>query len=205
MRRTFTSLVLGVALLVGGGGVGFAQSWKDAPKVTDAFEAYESGDFVTAAREWRTQAEQGNEVAQFNLGLMYERGEGVTQDFQEAVRWYRLSAAQGEAVAQSHLGGMYRDGEGVLQDYREALKWFRMAASQGYATAQASLGAMYATGRGVIQDDVYAHMWSNMAAANGSKIGAENRDLAAKRMTNGQISQAQELARQCVAKNYKGC
>jgi TPR repeat protein len=189
-------LSIALALLVGGGEAGGAQD------LMKGYEAFESGDFSTALREWKAQ---GSAVAQNNVGSMYEHGQGVTQDYQEAVKWYRLSAAQGEAVAQSNLGGMYRDGKGVLQDYREALKWFRMAASQGNATAQASLGAMYGTGRGVIQDDVYAHMWSNMAAASGSKIGAENRDLAAKRMTNGQIAQAQELARQCVAKKYKGC
>ena len=196
MRRTIMKLGIALALLVGGGGVGRAQD------LMKGYEAYERGDFSTALREWKAQ---GSAVAQNNVGAMYENGEGVTQDYQEAVKWYRLSAAQGDATAQSNLGGMYRDGKGVLQDYREALKWFRMAAAQGDEIAQASLGAMYATGRGVIQDDVYAHMWSNMAAANGSKIGAENRDLAAKKMTNAQIAQAQELARQCVAKNYKGC
>jgi hypothetical protein len=205
MKRTFTSLVLGVTLLVGGGGAGFAQSRKDAPKVTDAFEAYRSGDFVTAAREWRTQAEQGNEVAQVNLGLMYEKGKGVTQDFQEAVRWYRLSAEQGEAHAQFSMGVMYREGRGVAQDYRAAVNWFRLAASQGHADAQSSLGAMYGTGRGVIQDYIYAHMWSNIAAINGKESSVKNRDTSASRMTKEQIAQAQELARRCVAKNYKGC
>ena len=205
MKRTFTSLVLGVTLLVGGGGVGFAQSWKDAPKITDAFEAYQSGDFVTAAREWRTQAEQGNEVAQVNLGLMYEKGKGVTQDFQEAVRWYRLSAEQGVAHAQFSMGVMYREGRGVAQDYRAAVNWFRLAASQGHADAQSSLGAMYGTGRGVIQDYIYAHMWSNIAAINDKESSVKNRDTIASMMTKEQIAQAQELARRCVVKNYKGC
>lgn len=196
MKRTFTSLVLGLALLVGGGGVGRAQD------LMKGYEAFESGDFTTALREWKAQ---GSAVAQNNVGTMYEHGQGVAQDYQEAVKWYRLSAAQGLAVAQQNLGAMYRDGKGVLQDYREALKWFRMAASQGDASAQASLGAMYGLGQGVIQDDVYGHMWSNIAAANGNAIAAKNRDIAARKMTNEQIARAQELARQCVAKNYKGC
>jgi TPR repeat protein len=196
MRRTIMKLGIALALLVGGGGVGRAQD------LMKGYEAYERGDFSAALREWKAQ---GSAVAQNNVGAMYEHGKGVTQDYQEAVKWYRLSAAQGLAGAQSNLGGMYRDGKGVLQDYREALKWFRMAAAQGDAIAQASLGAMYGNGRGVIQDDVYAHMWSNMGAASGNEIAAQNRDLVAKKMTNAQIAQAQELARQCVAKNYKGC
>ena len=38
------------------------------------------GDFATALREWRPLAEQGDAGAQFNLGLMYNEGQGVPQD-----------------------------------------------------------------------------------------------------------------------------
>src|ERR1017187_3210827 len=38
--------------------------------------------------------------AQFNLGLMYANGEGVTQNYAEAARWYRKAADQGDAKAQ---------------------------------------------------------------------------------------------------------
>ena len=54
--------------------------------------------------------------AQFNLGLMYDKGEGVPQDDAEAVRWYRLAAEQGHAEAQANLGWMYDAGRGVPQD-----------------------------------------------------------------------------------------
>lgn len=63
--------------------------------------AAQSGDFATALKEWRPLAEQGNLTAQNNLGLMYERGQGVTQDLAEAVNWYRKAARQGYAGAQS--------------------------------------------------------------------------------------------------------
>jgi TPR repeat protein len=67
-------------------------------------------------------AEQANAVSQFNLGLMYDTGEGVTQDYQEAVRWYRLAAAQGHAGAQFNLAAMYAHGYGVAQGYRQAVR-----------------------------------------------------------------------------------
>jgi len=41
--------------------------------------------------------------AQFNLGLMYDFGEGVPEDDEEAVRWYREAAEQGNAAAQVNL------------------------------------------------------------------------------------------------------
>ena len=70
-------------------------------------------------------------------------------------------------------------------------------------SAQNNLGVMYALGKGVIQDWVYAHMWGNIAASNGD--GGQLRDLAAKQMTPSQLEKAQDLARECVRKKYKGC
>ncbi len=67
----------------------------------EAVAAYKRGDYATAIREWRPLAEQGNAKAQFNLGVMYDRGLGVPQDYAEAVKWYRKAAEQGHAGAQS--------------------------------------------------------------------------------------------------------
>lgn len=64
---------------------------------------------------------------------------------------------------------------------------------------------MYLFGDGVIQDTVYAHMWHNIAAASGLEAAAKGRDELAEMMSAADISKAQELARECVKKNYKGC
>jgi hypothetical protein len=134
---------------------------------------------------------------------MYDNGQGVSQDYKTAVKWFTLAAEQGDAFAQFNLGNMYRRGDGVPQDYKTAVKWYTLAAEQGYASAQVNLGVMYDNGQGVLQDYVYAHMWANIAAANGAD--GELRDLVAERMTPSQIERAQDLARECVKKNYKGC
>ena len=104
--------------------------------------AYESGDYATALREWRPLAEQGNAGAQFNLGLMYDRGRGVPQNDETAVKWYRLSAEQGHAVAQYNLGVMYDNGKGVPQDDKTAVKWWTLAAEQGHTLAQQKLNQL---------------------------------------------------------------
>ena len=80
--------------------------------------------------ELKTKAEQGNADAQYNLGLMYDLGEGVPRDDAEAVKWYRLAAEQESARAQYNLCFMYAMGEGVPRDYVEALKWLNLAAAQ---------------------------------------------------------------------------
>ena len=61
-------------------------------------------DQSTEIEELRLQAEQGDASAQYNLGVMYDRGDGVDQDYQEALKWYRLAAKQGNAEAQRDLG-----------------------------------------------------------------------------------------------------
>jgi hypothetical protein len=44
-----------------------------------------------------------------------------------------------------------------------------------------------------------------VTAMNGSELGGKLRDDFEKQMTPADIFAAQKLARECVAKNYKGC
>ena len=81
------------------------------------------------------QAQQGHAEAQYNLGLMYASGKGVTQDSKQAVKWYRKAAEQGYASAQFNLGNMYASGQGVTQDYVLAHMWWNIAASAGIESA----------------------------------------------------------------------
>ena len=64
---------------------------------------------------------------------------------------------------------------------------------------------MYRKGEGVIQDYVRAHMWYNLSAAGGNADVAKDRDLVAAKMTTQQIAEAQKLARECQASNFKHC
>ena len=97
--------------------------------------AAQAGDFATALQEWTPLAEAGGSVSQYNLGLMYENGDGVPQDYKEAIKWYRLAAEQGNEVAQSNLGVMYSKGDGVLQDNVMAHMWYNIASANGHSKA----------------------------------------------------------------------
>ena len=89
-----------------------------------------------AVERYRKAAEQGNAIAQFNLGVMYEQGRGVGQSDTKAVAWFRQAAEQGYAYAQFNLGFMYEEGRGVGQSDAEAVAWYRKAAEQGNAYAK---------------------------------------------------------------------
>jgi len=77
----------------------------------DGVDAYKRQDYKTAYKLWLPLAEQGDATAQSNLGVMYDKGQGVPQDFKEAVKWYRLSAEQGNAEAQINLDLLLKETE----------------------------------------------------------------------------------------------
>jgi TPR repeat protein len=115
--------------------------------------------------QYRKAAERGYLVAQFNLGGMYQNGEGVRQDSAKALELWRSSAQQGLAAAQLVLGVLYSTGSGgLLQNSSEGLKWTRRAADQGLAGAQVLLGKMYQDGRGVPKNYTEAMKWYRKAA-----------------------------------------
>jgi len=97
--------------------------------------------------QWKEAAENGNASAQFNLGQMYDNGEGVTEDDREAVKWYRMAAEQGEATmnrtaAQQSLGDAYDKGNGVNQNLIQAYVWYNMAAANGHEGAKKAKTAL---------------------------------------------------------------
>jgi len=136
--------------------------------------------------------------------LAYDAG-----DYEKAAKLYSPLAKKGNAEAQYNLGVMYRAGRGVPRDPKEAGRWYRLAAEQGNALAQFNLGWLYASGKGVPQDYVQSLMWFNIAIANADgealKEFIVDRDSIAKSMTAKQIAKAQELAKKCTAKKFKGC
>jgi len=168
-------------------------AWADFQAGMDAST---SGDYATALHEWRPLAEQGNALAQYNLGVLYRKGRGVPQDDVLARQWYAKAAAQGLAKAQFSLGTLYFNGEGAPKDYQQALRWFRLAADQGEALAQTKMAIIYDEGQGVPQNIVQAYKWYSLAATNGDKPANELRNTITSQMTPAQIAEAQKLAQE---------
>jgi hypothetical protein len=124
-------------------------------------------DYGQAAIWSHKAAEQGNATAQFELGILYVRGEGVPQDYTQAVAWYRKAADQGALAAQKAMAAAYESGRGVPQDYAQAAIWWRKAAEQGDARAEWFLARAFGSGQGVPQDYAQAAIWFRKAAEQG--------------------------------------
>lgn len=193
-------LAIPVFLIIGFHSIGWAD---DRGDFKDGMKAYQDRDFPKALRLWRALADKGHINAQYNLGILYFQGAGVTKDRKKALELFQKSAKQGFSDAQYHLGLMYLNGEGVTQSDKEAVKWFREAAEQGDDLAQYSLAAMYLYGKGVKKDLVKAHMWSNLAARQGNKDAEKARDQIAHNMTPEEIINARLMAREWKPKGKK--
>ncbi|WP_419905054.1 tetratricopeptide repeat protein [Kiloniella sp.] len=183
--------------------------WSSTSAFSDGFqkgtEAYDRGDYETALKVFKPLAEKGDADAQFNVGLLYLRGQGVTQDYNVAVKWFRLAADQGYTKAQYNMGIAHNRGAGAKKDEKASFHWNKLAAEGGHAGAQFQLAYAYAVGEVVPHDLLRAYIWFSFAAEQGVDNAAGNRDYAVEQMSASQVLEARKMARECKENNYQGC
>jgi TPR repeat protein len=100
-------------------------------------------DAEEAAYWFNRAAENGNIEAQYNLGLLYLKGEGVEKDPQKGIRLLQKAASAGSSDAQNSLGLLYLNGEGVKKDPQKGKRLLEQAAESGNVDAQNNLGMLY--------------------------------------------------------------
>ena len=122
-------------------------------------KAFRQGDYATAFREWKAEADEGQREAEYNLAMLYLKGLGVAPNAQEALRLFRLAADQGQPDAQFQLGLMREKGSGAPPNYAEAQDWFALVAASGEPEAEAGLAGLYEQGYGVEKDLKRAAQW----------------------------------------------
>ena len=90
----------------------------------------------------KQRAEQGNAVAQLNLGLLYFEGKDVSRNPAEAYKWFKLAANQGDPKAEYYLAVMYSQGDGVPQDNVKSFVWYELAVGRGIEAAKDERGVV---------------------------------------------------------------
>ena len=87
---------------------------------------------------WYEQAaHQGNHLAAYELGRVYQYGYGkIPPTPTQAYYWQRQAAQKGVREAEFQLGYFYEHGYGVPRDYGRAVKWYTQAAQKNHAQAQ---------------------------------------------------------------------
>lgn len=104
-------------------------------------------------KELMEAAEQGDVIAQYNLAVSYQEGEGVEENPELAFKWFLKAAEQGDSDAQYQVATCYRMGEGVAENKNESINWLIKSAEQDNANAYYGLASCYDRGYGSIKAD----------------------------------------------------
>ena len=154
--------------------IGYRDSWIERVGKM-AREAIQADEPYLAQRLWTAMAQEGVADGAYNLGMLYDSGNGVEHDSVRAAYWYRRAAEAGHLHAQHNLAVAYANGDGVEMDFNKALAWWTLAASSGNADSQYNLGIVYATGvHGVAKNLKMAKKWWHMAAMKGDPMAQYN-------------------------------
>lgn len=106
---------------------------------------------------------------QYEVGLAYETGAGVTADPEAAAKWYRKAARYDSGTtslfAPPTAGGREKFGTALEVRIGPEL--------EGLAAAKYRLGLLYLEGRGVVQSRKKAKSWLRRAARQGHEEAAQ--------------------------------
>jgi len=151
---------------------------------------YDNKEYDKAFTYYKTAADQGDVISQYELGEMYRLGRGTHTNADLAVKYYDIAISGGDVMSVEALGKLIKEGNikafesikfhadsgnimayYMMQVYAnngmdKAIKWLEMTALNGNVIHQSKLGRMYFEGMGVKQDFPKAFLWSQMAAEN---------------------------------------
>ena len=109
-------------------------------------------DYSAALSILSSKADQGVSDAEFYLGLVYARGQGIGRDFTLARKWLQRAADKENMNAAYFLAKIYLRGYGIDADPVKAAALFERCAEDGDIRAMYELGLLYMDGNGVSRD-----------------------------------------------------
>ena len=104
LQRATTALIFSLCLV---GTPAHAQFGFFKSALEKGHDAYAKEDYAGALKHWTKAASKDDAEAQFRLGRLYDRGEGMDEDPATALIWYTKAAEQGVEEAQTNLGVLY--------------------------------------------------------------------------------------------------
>ena len=89
-------------------------------------------DYKRAMAAYKIAAEEGDAICQYELGVMYSKGEGIdSPDFEQALVWFEKAAAQDYPPAISNLGVLALHGQAQTPSWHRARKHYQRAIDLG--------------------------------------------------------------------------
>lgn len=130
-------------------------------------ESVKSGNYKEAFICFVAAAEQGYSKAQFNTGVCYEKGRGVTKDKEKALYYYSKAAAGGHRQAQYRYAKLLLTSRGQqsLEELNTAIRLLEQSAAAGLTKAQVCLASVYS--QESVRDGSKSVHYLKMAAESG--------------------------------------
>jgi len=103
------------------------QTDQDIMSMEDLITAYDKGEYDVVAQHIIPIANGNYPQAEELLGMMYYKGQGVSEDDETAVEWFTKAAEAGRPLSQHYLATLTYAGKGTSQDSVAALMWLYIA------------------------------------------------------------------------------
>ncbi len=161
MKKVLLATVLGSVLMS-------SAAWAD---LSDALTAFRIKRYEQALSEFTYLADEGEGIASYYLGKMYEEGLGVPVDEVKAVEYYQRAANLYNVDATYKLADILLNEAVDLDDPKIAggIAYLKKAAYAGQPDALYQLGEIYSKGELVQKEYKYAFGYYLMGALKGDK------------------------------------
>lgn len=138
-------------------------SFQATAGLNDALLSYRYRQYPAAFAEFSYLQEEGDPIAAYYLGRMYQLGQGVSVDLNQATALFQMADSGYYFPASSELGKILVD----RGDFKNGLNFLRKAALAGEVNAAYELGNIYSEGKSVDKSPNIAFGFYKTAALNG--------------------------------------
>lgn len=153
MKKTLLSLLCGTILSV-----------QAQAGLNDALLAYQYQQYSAAFAEFSYLQEEGDPIAAYYLGRMFQLGQGVSVNLNKAIGFYRMADAGYYFPASAELGKLLVDQGDIVN----GIDLLHKAALAGEIMPAYELGNLYAEGKAVEKDPNLAFGFYKIAALGGN-------------------------------------
>lgn len=119
--------------------MGLFGSKKNVDYFQEGIRNFQEGNVKKAVSNFKKGAKEGSVECAFNLGVLYQTGNGVEQNLKESFNYYKQAADSGLPKAEYQVAMMYATGTGTPVDMMKSHEYFTYAAHHGNADAQEKL------------------------------------------------------------------
>ena len=142
----------------------------------------------------------GSVVAMNEMGVRYQRGQGIAQDGVAAIGWFSIATQYGLQTAYINLGNCYETGNGTRPDMARAGELYGAAAKAGNPVAQMIIGRLFEEGKGTPKNPVFAYVNYTRAGKGGIADAAKKSEEIKATLTPAQLKEAEDMLSGAAAK-----